>query len=554
MSLVFGVESFVTASISGVTISDGKTPFNYNGGGIYDGGTLTVSNCTVSGNTAGGSAGGICSAGTLTVTDSTIDGNASQEGDGGGIEVNTDAMATITGCTIQGNSALPSSPGQPSVGGGVANDSGSTMIIIDSIIGGDQAGQANKSVTDGGGVYNGGQCTLLITGSTVEGNMVTGSGGNGGGIQNDTDGKLTVTDSTIAGNSATGLGGGLQSSGTAAIVTNCTIAGNSAEFGGGIETETIVTVFDSTIAYNGTMDSGGGLLVDSGASATLDNTIVAQNSTISVLATSSPTPDDIANEGTLSGSFNLIGDGGSGGLTNINGNQVGVASPGLGPLANNGGPTQTIAFSPAARPSTPAAMHCAVIPAGQPLTTDQRGTGLPADLQRYGRHRRFRAPAGPSSSAVSVAWGTHTAALQTAARRAATCCRPAATPTCPGWASTSCRSPLTSPRHANRRRCHGQSAIGVNYGPSSISGSGTNYTITLAQPIKASRPGHDHHHRANFVTFIRRLDVLPGDFDDNGVVNKRDVKDVRNELQGQTGPCRRSSVTSWAMAQSTPGI
>src|SRR5213079_501719 len=45
--------------------------------------------------------------------------------------------------------------------------------------------------------------------------------------------------------------------------------------------------------------------------------------------------------------FNLIGTGGSGGLTNgSNGNQVGVSNPGLGSLADNGGPTQTIALSP----------------------------------------------------------------------------------------------------------------------------------------------------------------------------------------------------------------
>ena len=45
--------------------------------------------------------------------------------------------------------------------------------------------------------------------------------------------------------------------------------------------------------------------------------------------------------------YNLIGTGGSGGLTNgVNGNQVGVANPGLGTLADNGGPTQTIALLP----------------------------------------------------------------------------------------------------------------------------------------------------------------------------------------------------------------
>ena len=47
--------------------------------------------------------------------------------------------------------------------------------------------------------------------------------------------------------------------------------------------------------------------------------------------------------------YNLIGTGGSGGLVNgVNGNQVGVADPGLDPNGspNNGGPTQTIALLP----------------------------------------------------------------------------------------------------------------------------------------------------------------------------------------------------------------
>src|SRR5262249_50988361 len=63
------------------------------------------------------------------------------------------------------------------------------------------------------------------------------------------------------------------------------------------------------------------------------------------------------------------------------------------------------------------------------------------------------------------------------------------------------------------------SAVGVSYGPVSVSGSGTSYTITLAQPIDQpdrvsitlSGPGIN--------TFTRRIDVLPGDFNDDGIVN-----------------------------------
>ena len=77
--------------------------------------------------------------------------------------------------------------------------------------------------------------------------------------------------------------------------------------------------------------------------------------------------------------YNLIGTGGgNSGLTNgSNGNLVGVADPGLGTLADNGGPTQTIALL-AGSPAIDAGSNTlAVDPQGNALTTDQRGTGFP---------------------------------------------------------------------------------------------------------------------------------------------------------------------------------
>jgi hypothetical protein len=44
----------------------------------------------------------------------------------------------------------------------------------------------------------------------------------------------------------------------------------------------------------------------------------------------------------------------------------------------------------------------------------------------------------------------------------------------------------------------------------------------------------------------RRLDALPGEFDDNGVVNKADVKGVRNELFGVTPPTVFGDVLTFA--------
>ena len=80
-----------------------------------------------------------------------------------------------------------------------------------------------------------------------------------------------------------------------------------------------------------------------------------------------------------SSAYNLIGTGGSGGLIDgNNGNQVGIANPGLGRLADNGGPTPTIALLAGSPAIDTGSNALAVDPTtGLPLATDQRGTGFP---------------------------------------------------------------------------------------------------------------------------------------------------------------------------------
>ncbi len=79
-----------------------------------------------------------------------------------------------------------------------------------------------------------------------------------------------------------------------------------------------------------------------------------------------------------SSAYNLIGaGGGNSGLTNgVNGNQVGVANPGLAALADNGGPTQTIALLAGSPAIDAGSTALANDPHGDPLTTDQRGLGF----------------------------------------------------------------------------------------------------------------------------------------------------------------------------------
>ena len=102
----------------------------------------------------------------------------------------------------------------------------------------------------------------------------------------------------------------------------------------------------------------------------MQNSIVADNYKGSGNSTEDDIQGNTANAVVSTSSFNLIGTGGSGGLTNgTNNNQVGVANPGLGPLAIYGGFTQTHAL----QPGSPA------IDKGHAftLTTDQRGVLRP---------------------------------------------------------------------------------------------------------------------------------------------------------------------------------
>ena len=271
---------------------------------------------------------------------------------GGNVEVfnvGSNVTASLIGLTITGGSA--------SSGGGVANHG--NLTIVDSIL-------MNNTAGAGGAVFNLG--TLTVISSTLEANRA--SQGFGGAIANA--GTLSILDSTLTDNSAS-EGGGAISSASSATLTSVTIAANSTSSdGGGIyEAAGTLETVNATIANNsaGPLGSGGGIELGGGTAA-LYNTIVAKNQrgpTGSIVAS------DIASGslGTVSGSFNLIGTGGSGGIMGgVDGNQVGEANPRLGPLASNGGPTATMALltgSPAIDKASDS-INGVVIP-----TLDQRG-------------------------------------------------------------------------------------------------------------------------------------------------------------------------------------
>jgi hypothetical protein len=75
----------------------------------------------------------------------------------------------------------------------------------------------------------------------------------------------------------------------------------------------------------------------------------------------------------------------------------------------------------------------------------------------------------------------------------------------------------------------------TNYGPVTVNGSGTNYKITLAQPINGPDRVTLSIGNTLIACFTRRLDVLPGDVNDDGIVNSQDTVLIRNQIIGYLG-------------------
>ena len=273
----------------------------------------------------------------------------------------TSENLVVADCIITGNgTAVP----QFSLGGGGGIYSSNGAALPNSLTVLDTTISGNVSNDEGGGIrkrYG----SLVVERSTISGNTATWVGGGisaaDGGI------NVQIRDSTISGNGAGVLGGGIFLSGTTTTITGSTISGNmAASDGGGIFGGDGLTVRHSTIAFNNAdsdnnlTGQGGGLYT---GSAILDHTIVAKNTR------GGTTEDDVFDA--VTANFSLIST--TAGATINGANNVLGQDPRLGPLANNGGPTEThalLALSPAIDAGDSAAMGGI----GTVPLSDQRGS------------------------------------------------------------------------------------------------------------------------------------------------------------------------------------
>lgn len=373
--------------LEGVTVRNGRLPFrdphlfeNRAGAGILSGGVLTLESVAVRDNRIDGfGAAGIHSAGALRAENCTFSGNVSR-----GTVFSYDRSGNAMFSVAEGHAAIFAQQGEVT-GCQVTGNSGETAVWIDGQLNGsvvtdnDAAGVRASSVGASTISRNRGPgCSAArIVDSTVSDNVHAGPEGCGGGVfWDDPYEELVVLRSTISGNAAT-QGGGICA--RYLEVENSTISGNAATgAGGGIfirDCDVWNSIRSSTITANtadadadGSGDGGG--IFSQGAGGYYDthlsNTILAGNLDLSG---EDRAPDCSGYLG--SSQFNLVGDMSGCGFEALEWDITGTPA-GLGPLADNGGPTRThapLAGSPA-------------IDAGHPYIfppADQRGVARPQD-------------------------------------------------------------------------------------------------------------------------------------------------------------------------------
>jgi predicted outer membrane repeat protein len=373
-----------TLTIANTTFNNNSStkPGEFGGGAIYSGplGTVSVTNSTFDGNK--GSIGGAIRIlnSNLTVTNSTFKNNKAVDtslGNGGAIYIDgangDNGKINITGSTFTTNSAT-------AYGGALFNNIyNNNQTVVDkstftgNTVGGGSNGQGAAIWSTGDPAPNGGiwttgvnNTTLTVKDTTINGNTATKQGG-GIWIARHPIG-VTITNTTLSNNKANESNGGgiiLDGANSKLTVTNSTIAGNQVNgaysMGAGIAViNGQATILNSTIANNTANWQGGGIL--GGTKVTLKNTIVANN----VAKNGGNTwnikhncTDPVTNGGNNLQFTSL----------NANSNECGAAipmtNPNLGPLASNGGLTQTMALL-----------------AGSPAINTGNNTGCPTTDQR----------------------------------------------------------------------------------------------------------------------------------------------------------------------------
>ncbi|MGA3146517.1 MAG: IPT/TIG domain-containing protein [Acidimicrobiales bacterium] len=254
--------------------------------------------------------------------------------DGGGkhpvLKVGNAMHLAISGLVIQNGFSDASSSG-----GGITDDARAVVTVTDSIL------SDNYGPQDGGAVQNGSGGTVTATDSTFADNSACLGGAISNGYRGS--GTTTVTRSTFSGNRAFCEGGAIANGddGTGALtITASTFSGNGAPEGAAIENgdggSGRLSVTAST--FSGNTASSGGATIDNGDGGGRGSTLAAG---ADILAGSCRQ---------VSGTWTDLGENVASSPSCLKAGKGDVATAKLagllGPLADNGGPTETMALLP----------------------------------------------------------------------------------------------------------------------------------------------------------------------------------------------------------------
>ncbi len=366
---VFEIAAGATATISAVTIEHGRPgglgnistcpaqpQAEADGGGILDDGSrLSLIGDVIKDNIASGGGGGIDENGQhLLMTGTDVSNNLACQSngsfrDGGGIDVTGGDTVDVSSSTISGNSAEPNGDG-----GGMGEESKpATMNVRDSTISKNSAYEGGGMGADGRGVWN-------LYGDTLNDNTALNFGGGFNDFGPDTD---TFVNTTITGNHAASDGGGIFTFGSESISFS-TIVGNFSPGGVG----------NLGVELGGEKRPPAVRQQASGFGYTLDDTIVAKGNND---ASNCEGPFAFTDDG-----HNLFDDTSDSGAqcgSSPTSHDVITSDAKLGGLANNRGPTKTVALL-AGSPAIDAASRSKCVSetkdrGGNPV--DQRGIPRP---------------------------------------------------------------------------------------------------------------------------------------------------------------------------------
>ncbi|HEY7310781.1 MAG TPA: choice-of-anchor Q domain-containing protein [Gemmataceae bacterium] len=354
---------------------------NASGGGLYvEGGTVSLSGDTLTGDTAQGGNGG--NGGGGGVKSSVIrHGGAGGSGSGGGLYVAA-GNVSLSGDTLSSNTARGGTGGTGGTSGNVSGNGGNafggglyvqagTVSLNSDTLSTNNADGGNGGVGgiglfggnggNGGSAFGGGLYAVggnvSLTNDTFANNNVR--GGNGGKGNGDTfDSGAVFVD--IGGNGGAGgnaFGGGLYVAAGSVNLLSDTVAGNNAFGGnGGNGGNGPAGEGSGGNGGNGAGGVGGGLFIG-GGSVVLANTLIAEDSVTAGAAGAAGTgkftqgkpgtagsASDPDMSGTVASSdHDLIGNSSGFSAITSNGDILNPSSVGLGTLSNNGGLTQTLA-------------------------------------------------------------------------------------------------------------------------------------------------------------------------------------------------------------------